>query len=128
MKHSISVITVVYNGKDLLEGTIKSVINQTYPHIEYVMVDGNSKDGTQEIIQQYADRIDQWISEPDKGLYDAMNKGLRMATGDFVLFMNAGDEFRNPDVLEKVFAKATEKTDVLYGEVMFVIEAREDQG
>ncbi|MEO1436747.1 MAG: glycosyltransferase family 2 protein [Bacteroidota bacterium] len=128
MNHSITVITVVYNGKDLLEGTIKSVLHQTYPHVEYVVVDGNSKDGTQAIIQRYADQIDQWVSEPDKGLYDAMNKGLRMATGDFVLFMNAGDEFRAPDVLENVFAKATAKTDVLYGEVMFVNEAREDQG
>lgn len=124
----ISVITVVYNGQDLLEGTILSVINQTYSNIEYLIIDGKSKDKTVDIIRQYENYISNWISESDKGLYDAMNKGLKLATGDFVLFMNAGDQFSNEDVLETVFSKYEEQIDVLYGEVMMVDENREPIG
>ncbi|MFK7949999.1 MAG: glycosyltransferase family 2 protein [Saprospiraceae bacterium] len=124
----ISVITVVYNGQDLIEGTIQSVINQTYEPIEYLIIDGKSKDKTVDIIKQYESNITNWISESDKGLYDAMNKGLRLATGNFVLFMNAGDQFSNHCVLETVFSKYDEKTDVLYGEVMMVDEQRQAIG
>lgn len=120
----ISVITVVYNGEKLLENTILSVVNQTYPNVEYLVIDGNSKDKTVSIIKQYENQVSTWISEPDKGLYDAMNKGLTLATGDFVLFMNAGDEFCNNQVLEQVFSKYDTETDVLYGEVMMVDEMR----
>ena len=88
---TVSVITVVYNARDLIEGTIDSVLAQTYPHLEYVIVDGASTDGTLELIGRYADRIDRLVSEPDRGLYDAMNKGLERATGDFVWYINAGD-------------------------------------
>ena len=85
---SFSIITVVFNGETLLPGTIESVRRQTYPHIEYIIVDGASKDGTLEIIRKAAETMPnlKWISERDKGLYDAMNKGLRMATGDFFFF------------------------------------------
>lgn len=124
----ISVITVVYNGQNLLEGTIKSVINQTYNNIEYLIIDGKSKDKTVDIIKQYESNIANWISESDNGLYDAMNKGLKMATGDFVLFMNAGDQFSNLTVLETVFSKYDDQTDVLYGEVMMVDENRKAIG
>ena len=78
----ISIITVVFNAQDILEGTILSVLNQTYPHIEYILVDGASTDNTLEIIKKYESRIGKWISEKDKGIYDAMNKGISMAQGN----------------------------------------------
>lgn len=124
----ISIITVVYNGEQFLEGTIKSVMNQTYSNIEYLIIDGKSKDKTVDIIKDYEPHISQWISERDKGLYDAMNKGLKMATGDFVLFMNAGDRLASPTVVEQVFSNYDDATDVLYGEVMMVDEDRKPLG
>ena len=95
MSHNlkISIITVVYNGSEFLESTIKSVINQTYDNIEYIIIDGASTDGTVDIIKKYQDKIDYWVSEPDKGIYDAMNKGIERATGGGLLFLNAGDYF-----------------------------------
>ncbi|WP_299457913.1 glycosyltransferase family 2 protein [uncultured Microscilla sp.] len=115
----ISIITVCFNAEKYLERTIQSIITQTYPHIEYLIIDGQSKDGTLDIIKKYEANIDQWISEPDKGLYDAMNKGMELAKGDFVWFMNAGDEIRTPEVLTDMFAKETDG-DVYYGETEFL--------
>ena len=100
----ISIITVVYNGKNFLERTIHSVIQQTYPHIEYLIIDGGSTDGTVEMIKKYGGSC-RWISEKDGGIYDAMNKGMKMAKGDYLLFLNAGDELHSKDVLEKIFSK-----------------------
>lgn len=127
---SFSIITVVFNGEALLPGTIESVRQQTYSNIEYIIVDGASKDGTQEIIRKAAQTMPnlKWMSEPDKGLYDAMNKGLRMATGDFVWFMNAGDHLHAADTVEKTAAMMTKETDVLYGETLLVNEARQPMG
>lgn len=127
---SFSIITVVFNGETLLPGTIESVRRQTYPHIEYIIVDGASKDGTLEIIRKAAETMPnlKWISERDKGLYDAMNKGLRMATGDFVWFMNGGDHLHAADTVEKVAACVAETTDVLYGETLLVNDARQPAG
>jgi len=125
---TISIITVVYNCVDLLPGTIESVIGQTYSNIEYIVVDGNSTDGTVAVIEKYTDQISQWISEPDKGLYDAMNKGLKMATGDFVWFMNAGDHLYALDTVEKMINKWQPDTDILYGEVMLVNDDRQELG
>ena len=88
-----SIITVTYNAEAVLEDTIQSVISQTYHHVEYIIVDGASKDGTLSIIDRYRDRITRIVSEPDKGLYDAMNKGITMAQGKFALFLNSGDIF-----------------------------------
>lgn len=88
---SISVITVTYNVAQEIESTILSVINQSYQNIEYIIIDGGSTDGTVEIIERYADNIAYWVSEPDKGIYDAMNKGIIHATGDWIINMNAGD-------------------------------------
>ncbi len=128
-KHPIiSIITVVYNGVDLLEGTIKSVIAQDTTHVEYIIVDGASTDGTLAIIEKYEAHIDRWISEPDKGLYDAMNKALQLATGDFVWFMNCGDHIYTPDTVTKILAAYTPDTDILYGEVMMVDDARKPIG
>lgn len=99
----ISVITVVYNGLSLIEKTIRSIVSQTYPNIEYIVIDGGSTDGTVEILKLYEDRISYWISEPDRGIYDAMNKGLAAATSDYVWFMNAGDLIYSDDTTEKIF-------------------------
>lgn len=125
-----SIITVVFNGEKHLPGTVESVRNQTYPHIEYLIIDGGSKDGTLDLINEYAGAMPHlhWISEKDKGLYDAMNKGLRMATGDFVWFLNCGDHLHAIDTVEKAAAMVTPETGVLYGETMLVDEARTPAG
>ncbi len=123
-----SIITVVYNARTLLEGTMQSVLEQTYPNIEYLVIDGGSTDGTLDIIRKYHPKLSRWVSEQDKGLYDAMNKGLHLATGDFVLFLNAGDQLYAPDTLAKIAACATAESDILYGEVMLVDDARNELG
>lgn len=120
----ITIITVVYNGIDLLLGTMQSVFNQTYPNIEYLIIDGNSNDGTLKLIKENEQNITKWISGPDEGLYDAMNKGMKMATGDFLWFMNAGDRIFANNTVEKMMALCTPETDVLFGEVMLVNESR----
>ncbi|MFH0761601.1 MAG: glycosyltransferase family 2 protein [Bacteroidota bacterium] len=102
-KPLVSVITVVFNSVNLLEQTIQSVLNQTWPDIEYIIIDGGSKDGTVDIIRKYERKIAYWVSEPDGGLYDAMNKGLAAATGDFVWFLNSGDLAYREDTLEQIF-------------------------
>lgn len=101
----ISVVTVSYNTVATIEQTILSVINQTYPNIEYIIIDGGSTDGTIEIIKKYENRIHFWISEPDNGIYDAMNKGIDKATGQWINFMNAGDCFHDNKVLESLFGE-----------------------
>lgn len=118
-----SVITVCYNAAATLEETIQSVITQTYHHVEYIIVDGASTDGTPDIIGKYRDRIARVVSEPDHGLYDAMNKGLRLATGDYVCFLNAGDSFHEDDTLQQMvhtLTPGTDLPDVLYGQTAIV--------
>ena len=100
----VSIVTVTYNCVDSIEDTILSVINQDYPFIEYIIIDGGSKDGTVEIIKKYSDSIAYWVSEPDKGLYDAMNKGIKHATGEWVTMRNSGDVFAEKNSLSKLFA------------------------
>lgn len=111
----MSVVTVCYNACATLEETIRSVAAQTYPNIEYVVIDGGSTDGTQDILSTCDDIIDKWVSEPDEGLYQAMNKGLKAASGDFIGFLNADDRFASSDALEAVAytAKATEADCIL---------------
>ncbi|MFA6126530.1 MAG: glycosyltransferase family 2 protein [Bacteroidales bacterium] len=121
----VSVITVVYNSLSLIEKTLCNVIAQTYPNIEYIVVDGGSTDGTNEIIRLYETQISYWISEPDRGIYDAMNKGLAAATGDFVWFMNAGDLIYTADTLEKVMTGDESSGNdgyglIYYGDTMIV--------
>jgi glycosyltransferase involved in cell wall biosynthesis len=116
----ISIITVVYNSESLIEQTILSVLNQTYQNIQYIIIDGKSKDKTIEIIKKYETRLAYWVSESDKGLYDAMNKGLLKATGDYVCFLNSGDKFYSNDTLEKAFSNLDILPDVLYGETMII--------
>ena len=96
----LSIITVVRNAKELFLQTLESVKNQTYTNIEYVVVDGNSTDGTKELIEENQEFITKWISEKDESLYDAMNKGLKLSTGDFVWFLHAGDTIPTPQTLE----------------------------
>jgi len=98
----ITVITVVYNGERYMEQTIQSVINQTYDNIEYIIVDGGSTDNTLKIIKKYENRIDYWISEADSGLWDAMNKGIRLANGEILNFLNSDDYYRTREVIEIV--------------------------
>ncbi|ATA68511.1 glycosyl transferase [Capnocytophaga cynodegmi] len=120
-KHLISVITVSFNAVKTIEQTILSVINQTYPNIEYIIIDGGSTDGTIDIIKKYQDKIAYWISEPDKGIYDAMNKGIYKANGDWINFMNAGDKFYDNEVLSKFFkANNLEEVDIIYGSMVII--------
>ena len=112
----VTVITVVYNGVNTIKNTIESVINQTYPNLEYLIIDGGSTDGTLEIIKQYDDKISCWTSEPDKGIYDAMNKGLSRAHGVWINFMNSGDSFYNNNVIQKIFSRnLTDEVSIVYG-------------
>lgn len=115
----ISIITVVFNSIDKIEATILSVINQTYSNIEYIIIDGGSTDGTIEIIKKYSNKISFWISKPDKGVYDAMNKGIDTATGEWINFMNAGDSFYNNNVIHDIFHSGMDKsTTVIYGDTL----------
>lgn len=117
-KPLITVVTVVYNGAEFLEETIKSVIKQTYDNVEYIIVDGGSTDATLDIIRKYEHAIDYWVSEPDKGIYDAMNKGIDLGNGEWINFMNAGDYFFDACILEQVFEKSAylQCFDVIYGD------------
>ena len=116
----ITVVTVVFNAEKIIKKTIQSVLSQNYPNLEYIVVDGKSQDRTIEIIKQYV-KIDKVISEPDRGIYDAMNKGLLMATGEWVLFMNAGDLFCNPNVLRDLELGHVKKAvSVVYGDSIYV--------
>lgn len=99
----ISIITICYNVESSIERTILSVVNQTFKDYEYIIVDGASKDNTLEVVNKYKEKIDIIISEPDRGVYDAMNKGIKMASGEWLIMMNAGDYFADNNVLEKVF-------------------------
>lgn len=112
-----SVVTVCYNAAGVLEQTMESVLGQTYADVEYIVVDGGSTDGSADIISRYSGRLAWWCSEPDGGIYDAMNKGLARCTGRYVCFMNAGDRFASPTVLAQVAALHPTAT-VLYGNTL----------
>lgn len=115
----ISIITVVLNSSDKIERTLKSVISQKLKNFEYILIDGGSSDGTLEIIGKYSHLIDVIISEPDNGLYDAMNKGLKIARGKFVWFINAGDEIAGEDVTAKI-AELSLIADIIYSDTMLI--------
>lgn len=114
VKSSVTIITIVYNDSINIENTILSCINQSYLNVEYIIIDGGSTDGTKKIIKNYSDKINCVISEPDKGIYDAMNKGINLANGKWVIFMNAGDTFSNNHVLKDFIDKKFNET-VVYG-------------
>lgn len=103
IQDKVSVVTVVYNAVSIIEATIKSVLAQTYTNLEYIIIDGGSMDGTVELIKKYEDKISIFVSEPDKGIYDAMNKGIDRATGNWINFMNAGDYFYSSNSVSNIF-------------------------
>jgi glycosyltransferase involved in cell wall biosynthesis len=115
----ISVVTVVYNGAASLEQTMLSVISQTYENIEYIIIDGGSTDGTIDIIKKYEKHLACWVSEPDKGIYDAMNKGVGKATGEWINFMNGGDTFYSNTVIADCSGYINSDMSILYGNVCF---------
>ena len=114
----ISVVTVVFNEADALEKTIVSVVNQLYKNVELIIIDGGSSDGTLEVIRKYEKDISCWVSESDHGIYDAMNKGIAIASGRWINFLNAGDSFLNLEVLRKINFNRTESA-VLVGNVKY---------
>lgn len=113
----LSIITISYNNAADLEQTIKSVLEQTWTEFEYIIIDGGSTDGSVELIERYQNRLDFWVSEPDRGIYHAMNKGVLKATGDYLLMLNAGDFLCDNDVLQRVFAMDNHQEDLLLGDV-----------
>ncbi len=117
-----SIITVTYNAEHHLENTIKSVLSQSCSDIEYIIIDGASTDGTKDILKRYEKFLDYWVSEPDEGLYYAMNKGLQVATGDYVWFLNAGDALKSPKLTSQLaeIALQNNKPDILYGETNLI--------
>lgn len=119
----VTVITVAYNRSDTLADAIESVLRQTYKDIEYWIIDGKSTDNSVEIIQRYESKFNgrlHWLSEEDNGIYDAMNKGIRMSTGDIIGILNSDDYFTSDDVIEKMVAAFTDDVDAVYGDVHFV--------
>ncbi len=119
----ISIITVAYNNKNGLEETIKSVISQTWKNYEFIIIDGGSNDGSEELLESYAANINFWISEPDKGIYNAMNKGIIKAKGDYLIFMNSGDRFSSPEILQKITPQFGNE-DIVYGNAYYELENR----
>ena len=110
----LSIITVNLNNREGLQKTIDSVVSQTFRDFEWIVIDGGSTDGSKELIEQYADHFAYWVSEPDKGIYNAMNKGIKVAKGVYLQFLNSGDWLCDSEVLEKVFGKER-SADILYG-------------
>ena len=119
-KPLISVVTVVYNGEATLEQTILSVVSQTYENVEYIIVDGGSKDGTIDIIKKYECKIDYWQSEPDRGIYDAMNKGIGLAIGEWIYIIGADDFFVDENVINELSDLFIGSYDVISGTVWAV--------
>lgn len=116
---SVSVITITYNNRHNLEKTINSIKSLEYDNIDFIIIDGGSNDGSVELIKNNSGLISKWISEPDKGIYDAMNKGMRISTGDYLWFMNAGDEIFDKGILKEIFS-ITEDADIYYGDTELV--------
>jgi len=126
----LSLITVTYNSSKTLLDTFQSVFSQTYSDIEYIIIDGASKDNTVSIIKEYEPKFNgrmKWVSEPDKGLYDAMNKGIRMATGDVIGILNSDDLFMDNDVISDIAAAFDEQADAIFGNLYFVEQENVNQ-
>lgn len=120
----ITVVTIAFNCVKDIEITLKSVVSQTYKNIEYIVIDGASSDGTLDIINKYSDKISYIVSEPDNGIYDAMNKGLKLATGDWIIFMNAGDSFADNDVISDI--RFQDNLVCIYGNAIYLRENGEE--
>ena len=131
LQPTFSIITITYNAVRLVEQTLLNVLSQSYPNIEYIVIDGGSTDGTVDIIRRYESGLAYWVSEPDKGIYDAMNKGLQKATGDYVWFINAGDTLCSSDTVQSVVSRLQKRKalpDIIYGETNIVDEERRSLG
>jgi glycosyltransferase involved in cell wall biosynthesis len=123
MPKKLTVVTVTFNAENALERTIQSVISQTlFSEIEYIVIDGGSKDKTLEIIKKYQNYLAYWVSEKDKGIYDAMNKGIGKASGEWINFMNAGDVFVDEEVVENVMKQSIGNADIVYGDYIIVYQ------
>ncbi|MCZ7399981.1 MAG: glycosyltransferase family 2 protein [Candidatus Methanoperedens sp.] len=120
MNQKVSVITVCYNAEEFIEQAINSVLDQTYENIEYLIIDGNSSDNTVSIINKYKDKIHYFLSEPDKGIYEAMNKGIKAASGDILYFLNSDDIFYDKYVVENIVKmfKLNDEIELLYGPIL----------
>lgn len=117
----VSIITVVFNSKNTVESTIRSVLRQSYQNIEYIIIDGGSTDGTVEVVGKYKDEITKIVSEPDRGIYDGMNKGMRLASGDIVGILNSDDFYADDEVIEEVVKIMEDKNvDVCWGDLVYV--------
>lgn len=116
----VSIITVVFNGEKYLEQTILSVLNQTYSNIEYIIIDGGSSDATLDIINKYTDKIDYWVSEPDSGIYDAMNKGISLATGQLIGIINS-DDWYELDAVEEIVRAYKDGSTIIYGFMRHIV-------
>lgn len=116
----LSIITINYNNQRGLSNTFQSIFEQTYKDFEFIVIDGGSSDGSKELIEQNEDRITRWISERDTGIYNAMNKGCKYASGEFVLFLNSGDTFFDNNVLANVLPHLTDARDLVFGDMNYV--------
>lgn len=125
----ISIITVVYNGETTIENTINSIISQNNINLEYIVIDGNSTDKTPDLIKKYRHNINHLVTEPDKGIYDAMNKGLKIASGEVIGFLNADDFYNTEDTLSKVVSlfESEPTTDLVYGDLVYVDRQNTDK-
>ncbi|RJQ17504.1 MAG: glycosyltransferase [Nitrospiraceae bacterium] len=124
----VSIITAAFNNCDTVEDSIRSVINQKYENIEYIVVDGGSSDGTVEIVKEYQGKIAKWISESDKGIYHALNKGLKMSTGDIIGFLHADDLYANDMVIDWVVSRIVNcDTEGCYGDLLYVNKKNTDK-
>ena len=128
MSITVSIITAVHNNKKFIEVAMKSVLEQTYPYIEYIVVDGNSTDGTLDIIKKYEGKISKWISEPDNGTYEALNKGIKLATGDVVGFLHSDDLFASNVAIEKVAGKfLSGNVNAVYSDLVYITKNNGDK-
>ncbi len=124
MQNKLTIITINFNNKFGLEKTIQSVVNQSYSDFEYIIIDGKSTDGSIEIIEKYQNKISYAISEKDTGIYNAMNKGIKVANGEFLLFMNSGDTLIDNFILSKVVKDLDSKIGIFYGNMIFSIDGK----
>ncbi|RMG57872.1 MAG: glycosyltransferase, partial [Bacteroidetes bacterium] len=124
----VSLITVCYQAAPFIRSCIDSVLSQDHSDIEYIVIDGGSTDGTVEAVRSYGDRVAHLVSEPDEGLYDAMNKGLQLATGELVGILNADDFYPHPEVISRVVAAmAAAGSDTLFGDLVYVREQNPEE-
>jgi glycosyltransferase involved in cell wall biosynthesis len=119
MTPKLSIITINYNNLEGLHRSFQSVFNQSYKPVEFIIIDGGSVDGSLDLIEKHTDKIDYWVSEPDNGIYNAMNKGIKAAKGEYLFFLNSGDEFYDEEVIEKFQHYFEEKSTCLCGNIVF---------